>query len=189
MAERRIWDPLVRGLHWTLVAAVLGAWLTRHQPGPAHTWCGYVATVVLAVRLIWGWRGSHFARFAQFVRAPAQTLAYLRALVAGRAPRHLGHNPAGAWMIVLLLSGIASLAITGLLYDTDAFWGEAWLADLHESLAWLLLACIAVHVSAVLVMSFAHRENLIRAMLVGRKPVRAGDADAGDGPRASSADR
>lgn len=177
MAERRVWDPLVRVLHWTLVGAVLGAWLTRHQTGPQHRWFGYVATAVLLVRLFWGWRGSRHARFAQFVRSPRATLTYLRALLARRAPRHLGHNPAGGWMILLLLTGIASLAATGLLYDTDEFWGEAWLADLHETLAWCLLGCVAVHVSGVIAMSVGHRENLVRAMITGRKTARPGDAD------------
>ncbi|HWI36921.1 MAG TPA: cytochrome b/b6 domain-containing protein [Burkholderiales bacterium] len=169
----RVWDALVRAAHWTLVACVLAAWFTRDE---LHEWLGYAALAVVAVRIVWGFVGSRYARFARFVRPPAQTLAYTRALAAGRAPRHLGHNPLGAWMIVVLLATAALTAASGWLSVTDRYWGIAWVQDTHAALADALALLAIVHVAGIAYMSRLHRENLVAAMVSGRKRApRAGD--------------
>ena len=169
----RVWDALVRAAHWTLVACVLAAWFTRDE---LHEWLGYAALAVVAVRIVWGFVGSRYARFAQFVRPPAQTLAYTRALAARRAPRHLGHNPLGAWMIVVLLATAALTAASGWLSVTDRYWGIAWVQDTHAALADALALLAIVHVAGIAYMSRLHRENLVAAMVSGRKRApRAGD--------------
>lgn len=165
----KVWDPLVRVFHWTLVLAVIVAWLTRHGGGVWHEWIGYAALALIAFRLAWGCTGPRYARFAQFMRSPAATLAYSRSVLAGSEPRHLGHNPLGAWMIVALLGATAAAGITGWLYTTDRFWGLEWMEDLHEASAIAVLALAAVHVAGVLFSSWRHRENLVAAMLHGRK--------------------
>ncbi|CAM3711932.1 cytochrome b/b6 domain-containing protein [Paracidovorax anthurii] len=175
----RVWDAAVRLLHWSLVASVAAAWITRSRLGPLHENIGYAALAIATARVAWGFTaGGRHARFAQFVRGPAATLAYARAALAGRAPRHLGHNPLGGWMVVALLACIGLLGFTGWLYTTDLFWGYGWLANLHEGLGWTLLGLIALHVGGVLWTSLQHRENLVRAMLTGRKaPPGQGDVD------------
>jgi cytochrome b len=172
---RRVWDPLVRVVHWALAASIALAWFTRSGGGKWHEWIGYASLVLVVVRLAWGWRGSHYARFSQFVRSPGFTLRYGVQVLKGAAPRYLGHNPLGGWMILALLSDTALVGLSGWLYTTDAFWGVAWVERTHDVLAISLLALIALHVTGVIVTSLSHRENLAASMLHGRK--RAPDAE------------
>jgi cytochrome b len=108
MTRVTIWDRPVRLGHWLLALLVLGSWLTRHSGHWVHEALGYGVLLVVISRIYWGWRGSHYARFAQFVRSPVVTLDYARQVVAGDEKRYLGHNPLGAWMIVALLTTGAS---------------------------------------------------------------------------------
>lgn len=165
----RVWDPLVRIGHWTLVAAVAAAWLTHEGFGTVHEWIGYAALGVVALRLAWGLVGPRYARFAQFVRSPAATIDYAKALAANRAPRHVGHNPLGGWMIVALLAAVGAVGVTGWLMTTDAFWGDEFMEDVHEALADGLLVLIALHVAGAILASIHDRENLVRAMIDGSK--------------------
>jgi len=174
----RVWDLPVRVLHAALVAAVTAAWVTSEVKVKWHEAVGYAALAVVLLRLVWGVAGSRHARFRQFVRGPRATLAYARALLRGSAPRHLGHNPLGGWMVVLLLVWVGAAGLTGWLCTTDRYWGDETLGVLHEVLAWSLLAAVALHVLGVLTMSRRHRENLVAAMVHGRKrEPREGDVD------------
>lgn len=159
----------MRVLHWLLVLTVAAAWITSSRIGPAHEYLGYATCVIVIARLFWGRIGNRYARFTQFVRPAAATWQYLRGLAVAYAPRHLGHNPLGGWMVVALLSCVAALGLTGWLYTTDLLWGYGWLASLHAALGYLLLALIALHVVGVLLMSCKHRENLVVAMFSGDK--------------------
>ena len=138
-----------------------------------HEGFGYAALAIIAARIVWGFIGPRHARFTNFVCTPAATMQYgLRAL-AGTEPRYIGHNPLGGWMIVSLLVVIALTGFSGWLYTTDEYWGVKWVGELHEGLANALLALIALHIAGVVFASFRHHENLVAAMLHGRK--RAGD--------------
>jgi cytochrome b len=165
----KVWDPIVRIGHWLLVATIVLAWLTRRGWGNWHEWIGYAALATLALRIIWGIRGPKTARFADFVRSPATTVEYARAMLSHREARFVGHNPLGGWMIVVLLLTVLLVGMTGWLYTTDRFWGVEWVETLHATLAEALLWLAGVHVAGVLLASYRHRENLIAAMLHGRK--------------------
>jgi cytochrome b len=165
----RVWDPLVRVGHWLLAITVILAWLTRHGGGAWHEYLGYLSLVIVAVRLLWGWRGPRHARFADFLRGPGQTYQYAQQMLRGQDPRYLGHNPLGGWMIVALLGGVAVVGLSGWLYTTDRFWGVAWVESVHRHATNAVLAFAALHVAGVLYASARHRENLIGAMLHGRK--------------------
>lgn len=165
----RVWDPLVRIGHWTLVAAIVSAWFTRHGGGRIHEWAGYAVIAVVLLRLAWGVVGAGHARFSGFVRPPAVTLRYAQLVIAGREPRYLGHNPLGGWMIVALLGCALLAAASGWLYTTDRFWGVAWVEQLHEGLSNLLFVLAGLHLAGVVVESLRHRENLAGAMLHGKK--------------------
>ncbi|MES2258204.1 MAG: cytochrome b/b6 domain-containing protein [Pseudomonadota bacterium] len=167
--KQRIWDLPVRLLHWLLVASVVAAWYTGSRIGPVHEYCGYTAAAVVALRLLWGFIGTRYARFAQFVPGARATLLYLRQVLAGTAPRYLGHNPLGGWMVLALLACVALLGGSGWLMNTDLLWGYAWPVRVHVALAWLLLGLIALHLAGVLFTSWQHRENLVGAMLTGDK--------------------
>lgn len=192
----RVWDPLVRLFHWGLVAAFTTAWLTADEVQPLHEFAGYTVAGLVAFRLVWGGVGSRYARFAQFVKGPGTTLAYVGTLLRGRERRHLGHNPAGAVMILALLLTLSGTAVTGWLMadparvtmlpalpqivapawadDDDHDYGEGRevegpLKEIHETLANLMLLLVAAHVGGVVLASVRHRENLARAMVTGKK--------------------
>lgn len=171
----RVWDVLVRILHWSLVGGVAVAWFTRHAAGPWHEWIGYAIATALALRLLWGFTGPGPARFARFVRGPGATLRYVRGLASGHAPRFVGHNPLGAWMILVLLLLLATITFTGWLSTTDRYWGIAWVMNLHLWATWALLALVPLHLAGAIHASVKHRENLIAAMIHGRKRSPAAD--------------
>lgn len=132
---------------------------------------------VAAYRLLWGIVGSRTARFAEFVRGPGQAFAYLKSLLLARPPHYAGHNPAAGLAIVLLLGlALASGASGWLTYQEI---GGEWLEEVHEFLTGLMLAVVGVHVLGVVVGSLAHRENLVWAMVTGRKLGRPEEAIAG----------
>ncbi|EAQ23906.1 cytochrome b/b6 domain-containing protein [Roseovarius sp. 217] len=189
----RVWDPLVRVFHWTLVVAFAIAWLSAEELSTVHEIAGYGIAALVAFRLVWGLIGSRYARFAGFIKRPGTTLAYLGDMVRGKERRYLGHNPAGAAMIVALLVTLSGTAFSGwLLEEPDrmamlpevpqivapAFadgdneygnGGEDMLEETHEVLANLMLLLVALHIGGVVLASIRHHENLARAMITGDK--------------------
>lgn len=177
-SKQPVWDLPVRLLHWALVASIATAWWSRHQTGPVHEVAGYTAAAVVLLRLLWSFAGNRYARLSGFVRAPRATLAYARQLRAGAAPRFIGHNPLGGWMVVALMAAILLLAGTGWSLDTDLLWGYAWPVQVHTAIGWCLLGMVGAHLAGVLASSVLHRENLVAAMFSGRKRLPApGDVD------------
>jgi cytochrome b len=175
-AMARVWDPVVRFFHWSLVLSFSVAWLTRHHFETIHSWAGYVAAALIVVRLLWGSIGTPFARFSQFVRDPATVLLYLRDILKGREARYIGHNPAGGAMILMLMAAMAATAFTGWMMTTDTYFGVKWVGDLHELVAHGLLLLVLIHLGGVILASLRHRENLVAAMITGHKRV-AGEND------------
>ncbi len=165
----------MRIAHWALAGSVLTClWL--HEGGPWHERLGYAALLLASARSGAGWLApAPHLRFAGFVRGPRATWAYARALLARREPRHLGHNPLGGWMIVALLACAMLAGASGALYATDRFWGDPLLYALHQVAGWSFAALVPLHLGGVLVTSLLQRENLLGAMLTGRK--RAASAD------------
>ena len=150
-----VWDLAVRILHWALVLTVAVAWLTRHSPGRWHEWIGYATLAIVAMRAVWGFIGSRYARFADFVRPLSLTAAYARDVLARREARFIGHNPLGGWMVVALLAMVALVGLTGWLYTTDRFWGVAWVEELHSTLSDILFAFVGLHLLGIV---FTSRE-------------------------------
>ena len=179
----KVWDPLVRLFHWSLVLGFAVAYLTEDELMPLHLAAGYLVLGLVAFRTAWGFVGTRHARFSDFVRPPRSVLAYLGDLARLRAPRHLGHSPAGgamvlALLLVLLLTGLSGLALqgveahsgplAGLLADAPRGWVDA-LEELHEVLAHFTLALVLAHLAGVLLASLQHGENLVRSMITGYK--------------------
>ncbi len=168
-ATVKVWDPFVRVFHWSLAALFVTAYLTGDEIEQVHIAAGYTIAGLVALRVVWGFVGPAHARFGNFVRSPRDVIAYMRDVVLFRAPRYLGHNPAGGAMIIALLIMLIGTCTTGFMLTTDAFWGVKWAEEVHEVFANLTVALIAFHVLGVLVASFEHRENLVKAMFTGRK--------------------
>jgi cytochrome b len=166
----KVWDPVVRVFHWGFAAAVFIA-LISDEDRALHEAAGYAALALILVRIIWGFLGPRHARFSSFVRSPEAVLAYLKDVAGLRARRYLGHNPAGGVMILLLLATAATAGISGWLSQTDRFFGIAWVEDLHRASANALIALIAFHLAGVVFSGVMHSENLVRAMITGRKAL------------------
>lgn len=176
----KVWDPLVRAFHWSLAGLFLANFFTD-DGDRVHRWIGYATLVLIAVRFIWGWIGGPHARFRDWVPGPRTLARYVRERLAGRSRRRLGHNPGAAVMMLALMAGVLLVGFTGWLQTTDAFWGVAWMEDLHAALAYGVLGLVGLHVLAAVGESFHYRENLIASMIHGRKRALA-TPEAGDSP-------
>ena len=165
----RVWDPAVRLFHWSLVASVAGAWLFV-DPRSLHRQLGYVVLGLVLFRLLWGLVGTRHARFSDFVPGPRRLTAYLRAMARGEERRYLGHNPAGAAMILALLALLGGITATGIMMGQDAWFGVEWVEHLHETLVDGLIVLVVLHVAGVVLSSRRHRENLVASMIHGTKP-------------------
>ena len=201
-----VWDPAIRIGHWALVVAFTIAYLTGEGEGDAtstvHAWVGYTIGAIVALRVLWGFVGPTHARFTSFLYRPSTALRYLTDLVLGRAPRYIGHSPAGGVMVLALLVCLAATVITGLVaygdqgkgplaYDAPALVTQAYadpdqderrshpdrrpkgaesaIGELHGTLANLTLALVVLHVLGIVLASIVHRENLVAAMIDGKK--------------------
>ena len=162
----------MRVCHWGLVGAFALAWLTGEESQGLHEWAGYAAVALIAVRVVWGFVGTKYARFTQFVRGPDAVLAYAGDTFRHREARYLGHNPAGGAMVITLLATLVVLCATGVMMTTDAFWGVKWVDDVHNLASNFSLILIGIHVTGVIIASLEHKENLIIAMITGWKRTR-----------------
>ena len=186
VSQIAVWDLGVRLFHWLLVGTVVAALITGYfAPKPwldVHVAFGTAVAALIVFRLVWGFAGSTHARFASFVVGPGVVVRHVRTLLAGRAGRHIGHNPVGAMMIVVLLLVLGVLTATGTialggalkqgpLAPFTSFATGSGAKKIHEALAAGLLGLIMLHVTGVMIESFRARENLVKSMLTGRKAI------------------
>jgi cytochrome b len=182
--HRQVWDLPVRLFHWALVAAVISAFVTNRL-GVAyfkyHVWSGYTVIVLVSFRILWGFVGTRHAQFWQFVRGPVATLRYALGLLCGTTAPYPGHNPLGAYMVVMFLMALGAQAVSGLFGNDDIFNTgplagyvdkglSLQLTSLHRHLFYWIAAATAIHILAVIAHHIFKRENLILAMITGLKP-------------------
>ncbi len=187
LAGVKVWDIALRLFHWSLVllvamAAITG-FLAAEQWLDLHVAAGIGIGVLLIFRVIWGFAGSYYARFSSFFFTPGKVAEHLRETLKGKAGRYIGHNPIGALMVFALLGVLAALSISGFIVLGGQENQGALAAfvnyqsgktarNIHEILAFLLLAMIGAHLAGVIMESILSRENLVRAMITGRKQVK-----------------
>lgn len=211
----KVWNIAIRIFHWTLVGCFALAFISSENIPKLHIIFGYSVLALLIFRIFYGFVGTQYARFSDFLYTPAEIAAYLKGLLIGRPKHYFGHNPAGGLMIVVLLLSLLSLTLTGLKAygikghgplakheisfvskafadsdekgesenhkrrsrsgkdfsaagenEKDEFWEEV-----HETIAYFTLFLVSIHIAGALVSSIMHRENLIKAMITGRKQV------------------
>ncbi len=189
--EVKVWDILIRIFHWTLVISFFTAYLTEDDFLDIHRYAGYLITGLLVFRLIWGFIGSRYARFSNFVYSFAAIKDYLKSLLTTHPKHYLGHNPAGGFMIILLLVSLSFTVSTGIVMDLEPEPGNAIqqqytsehdddndeyesathevMEEIHEFFANLTLLLVFIHIAGVIVSSKLHNENLVRAMITGKK--------------------
>ncbi len=186
MQRTLIWDVPTRLFHWTLASSFAIAWLTSEgdQWLAIHVFTGYLMLGLVAFRVVWGFAGSHFSRFASFWFGPKEAFGYLKQVATGHAPRHVGHNPTGSLAIYILLALSVLVGLTGIVSlggDEQQGMAAGWfgfaqariLKDLHELGAIAMLLVVIGHITGVVVESVLHKENLARAMVTGFKQADA----------------
>ncbi len=207
-----VWDILVRIFHWTLVASFAVAYLTSEDENPWHIYAGYTVLGLIVFRVIWGFVGSRYARFSDFIYSPANVVEYIKSLREGNPKHYLGHNPAGGWMVLAMLIMLFVVTLSGLkVYAIEEGKGpfaanaaqlspissahaeedeeendddnetsgvdvekvseadEEFWEEIHEIASNLMLVLIALHIAGVVASSRLHKENLVKAMLTGKK--------------------
>ena len=167
-----VWDLPLRLWHWALATCVLAAWFTPTVYDSLHRIVGYAVLGLLAFRLVWGFRGNRYSRFRMIGVRLRAAPSYLLNLRRGITGRYIGLNPAGTLMLVALLLAIAVSAITGALSVTVTFFGVWWIEDTHAYASDAVIILVVVHVVGVVLMGLLQRENLVRAMITGRKRIR-----------------
>jgi cytochrome b len=177
-----VWDLPTRLFHWLLVTCFAGAWVTTASDRwlSIHVFLGDLMLGLIVFRLVWGFTGGQYARFASFVRSPMAALRYLQDIVAKRDAAYLGHNPAASLAIIAMLALGVAVAVTGLLMqggeeghgafpDLLSISAAAWLKQAHEVLAVLMMVAVGGHLTGVALGSWLHKENLPLTMITGSK--------------------
>jgi cytochrome b len=168
-AKILVWDAPVRVFHWLMVFSFAGAYLTAESERwrLIHVTLGYTMGGLVAFRIVWGLIGTRYARFSSFVRGFATVKRYIVSLLDGKPEHHVGHNPAGAVAIVLLLLSSLVIVATGWAAYNEV--GGNLVEKLHDVSANFMLFIVIIHVAGVVVSSWLHHENLIRSMVTGKK--------------------
>jgi cytochrome b len=177
----KLWDLPTRLFHWSLVVLIIFSWWTHPDHMDWHRLSGLAILGLLVFRIIWGFVGATTARFAQFVRGPRETVAYLRRMFDRKAVAGTpGHNPIGAWSVLLMvgllcfqvISGLFAVDVDGIesgpLSDRVDFDTGRWFSQWHETSFTILQILVALHVAAILFYLFYKRTNLVTPMLTGR---------------------
>lgn len=188
MSKQKVWDLPVRICHWSLVLLIIFQYLSAEVlndsilPNPIqwHFYGGYCILAVLIFRICWGFLGTKHAKFIDFVVGPSQLVSYFRGHQHNKI--YLGHNPAGAFSVIALISLILSQAVSGLFITDDIFNDgpyysvlseqyQDWMNFVHHNAFDLLLVFIGLHVLAILYYKYIKHQGLTRAMLTGYKYV------------------
>lgn len=183
----RVWDLPIRLFHWALVILMVVSYFTARAGGEwmkLHFWSGYAILTLVLFRIAWGFVGSTTARFTDFVKGPSAAIAHLRDLLGRGRPREAGHNPVGGAMVVALLLAVLLQVFAGFFSaDTDMgtvngplalLVADKWVeraTAFHKFWINVLLWMVALHVLAAIVYLVWKRQNLIGAMVTGRKPL------------------
>ena len=184
----KVWDPLVRVFHWSLVFFFFLAYLSEDLSLTLHVWAGYTVALLIGFRLIWGIIGTKYARFIQFIKSPQHVIAYIKQMAGFNAPHYAGHNPAAAAMIISLLICLIAVSVTGMsiiateaqgpLADTFMATVNAhWMEEIHEFFANATVFLVFIHVAGVAFSSFLEKQNLAKSMINGYKKARSNYVD------------
>ena len=188
----RVWDVPVRLFHWLLVLLIIVMFVTGKLGGNWLEWhkrAGFSVLGLITFRILWGFIGSHHARFVNFLRGPEAVLAYIKSATRTDSPHHVGHNPLGALSVVTMLGVLLLQALMGLFANDDLMLEGPFahlvskavsdqMTTLHKLNSTLILILIGVHLAAVAFAFFYKKENLVKAMVTGDKMLPASAATA-----------
>lgn len=165
----RVWDFPTRIFHWALAACFVIAIITQDMERLrlVHITSGYTMVGLVVFRFVWGVVGTRYARFSSFIPSPRAIMPYVSGVLSGRPQHFIGHNPLGALAIVAMLLLTIGIVLSGIVLDRGI--SEDLFEELHEGLANAMLAVVAIHLVGVVLSGVLHRENLVKAMLTGKK--------------------
>ncbi len=179
----KVWDPLLRIFHWSLVFFFLLSFITEDEWLSVHVQAGYAVALLIVFRLFWGLVGTRYARFMTFVKSPQTVISHLKAMLRLDPPHYLGHNPVAAVMVIALLTSLTLTAFSGMVMIASegsgplantlfAGWNGEWMEEIHEFFANFTMLLVVTHLAGVVFSSLLEGENLARAMVTGRKKLR-----------------
>ncbi len=171
MQDIKVWDLFIRLFHGSIAILFLANFFVTEDGSTLHSYLGYILLGLLALRFLWGFIGSYHARFTNFTPTKESLKEHLRSIIFREKDIHLGHNPLGALMVFNLLGSLTILCLTGLLAETDMFWGMKWLEEVHEFLANYTLLSVAFHLLGVAWETKRSKINIVKAMITGKKSL------------------
>ena len=178
-----VWDLPTRLFHWLTVALLVLLYITeRLNWMDLHIWAGYILLALVIFRLIWGFVGSDTARFSRFIAPPRKAAHHLRRIFHREPDTIVGHNPAGGWMVLLMLALLLVQSLSGIYTNNDVANEGRWtevvptpianaISDSHTWVWDVILAAVALHVVAIATYAAVKRHNLLVAMVTGRKAL------------------
>lgn len=184
-----VWDLPTRIFHWALsigflAAAIISLGLGDDSPlFPYHAIIGLTIASMVALRVLWGLVGTRYARFRSFAFGPREVTRYMKSAIAGGGKRYIGHNPGSAIAIFAILSLVLAMAVTGVMIGQ----GNEAIKETHETLAWITVGFVILHVLGVALHSVRHRENITASMIHGKKQAEPAEAITSSRPIAGAA--
>ena len=173
-----IWDLPTRIFHWLLVLAFIAIAVIVFVLGddssffPYHALLGIVVILMVALRILWGFIGTHHARFSSFTYSLHSVVAYLKTALHGKGHLYAGHNPGSSWAIFAMIIFFFGLAVTGFLLGRRV---ES-VKEIHEYLAWGMLVTAVIHIAGILLHTIRNRENISASMIHGYKSAKPEEA-------------
>ena len=185
MEKHLVWDIPVRLFHWLLVLCLFGQWLTTEVLDDAidiHFYIGYFTLGLIIFRLIWGFVGTKYAKFNNFISGFMTMLTYLQSVTSKQHTLSIGHNSVGGLILPAVIILVGLQAISGLFTTDDIVYSgpyydsanteiQEWMQWLHHNIFDILLAIIGLHLVAIGWYLAFLKHNLIRPMLDGKKAV------------------
>jgi cytochrome b len=186
--RRLVWDLPLRLFHWLFATSIIACWVSAELKDDYvwmmqwHFYLGYWIIGLLVFRIIWGLIGPRHARFGSFLAGPLSIWRYLRGIVSGASLYTVGHNPAGGLMVIVMLVLVTIQAVTGLFATDEVVWSGPYMPAVskdtarslttlhHMNFNWIL-AAVALHLTAIGFYGLVKRQNLVGAMVTGRKPA------------------
>ncbi len=181
-----VWDLPTRLTHWLIVGLFFFQWYSMEFMDDAmyyHEYGGYALMTLLLFRIVWGFIGPKYARFAEFLYGPTTIIGYSRTVFSKTSEPFASHNPLGGLSVILLLGLLLIQASTGLFMTDDIlFYGPYYnaisdetqkvMSRLHHLTFDMLVALIALHIVAVMFYAWYKKQPLVSAMIHGKKPLR-----------------
>jgi cytochrome b len=176
-----IWDIPVRLFHWMLVIAIAYSWYAIEimEDLEQHFLAGYCILALVLFRLIWGFIGTDYARFTNFIYSLSETRRYFKSLPGKKIHAYAGHNPAGGLSVIAMLLFILIQVSTGLFSTDDYYFGPlnslvsdavaTTITKIHHFNSDIIIGLIALHILAIVFYRLYKKERLVGAMFSGRK--------------------